>query len=138
MKAPLPGLRTEEKRSWVEKVTDEDNNWLIARNYEKDRFFDKAARHYLKDAREQKGKNPLRSALSMSCAGRCLALAGDEDNASVLYDWATRLYERVQDASNNGDGETDWLVRRISFCRSQVVELKNRRMNGDGPREWSP
>jgi len=138
LKAPLPGLRTEEKRSWVEKVTDEDNNWLIARNFEKDKFYKKAANYYLKDAKEQKEKNPLRSALSTSCAGRCLALAGNINGASLLYDRATRLYESIQNLTQGCDPKDDWLTERISFCRSQAWELTNGKPKPSEPPGWSP
>ncbi|MFQ5910005.1 MAG: hypothetical protein ACE5IJ_04695 [Thermoplasmata archaeon] len=106
----------------MEKVTDDSNHWLLARSLERDGFHNKAACHYLKDAREHKNGNVLRTALSTFCAGRCLALAGEAREAASLYIVAIRLYDNAL-GSVSGGSESEWLTERISYCRSKALDL---------------
>lgn len=124
MKSITPSNEEPEKKTWVEKVTDDSNHWLLARNLEKDGILRDAARHYLKDASEQKDKNVLRAALSLSCAGRCLAQMGKNLEASHLFLKASRLYESASELFCSDRSESLWLSERISYCRGRALALR--------------
>lgn len=125
MKALTQQTRRIEKRTWVEKVTDDTNHWLLARNLLRERHFEDAAQHYLKDASEQKEKNILRAALSICAAARCLASIGKTQESSDLFLKASMLYESAKESENNDESYMDWISERISYCQSQAAEQKN-------------
>ncbi|MFQ6128792.1 MAG: hypothetical protein ACE5QW_07825 [Thermoplasmata archaeon] len=134
-KTAVPKEKGPEKRTWVEKVTDDTNHWLSARSLEKDELYERAAYHYLKDACEQRSENILRTALSAFCAGRCLALTGDIRAAS-LFLAAGRLYESAFDSVPGSGSEADWLLERISYCRSKASDLGNGKHTAKAFSEW--
>ncbi|MFQ5885331.1 MAG: hypothetical protein ACE5IO_09560, partial [Thermoplasmata archaeon] len=117
MKLVVASTKEPEKRTWVEKVTDDKNYWLLARNLEKDGLLREAVHRYLKDASEQREKNILRTALSVTCAGRCLARLGKTLDASRLFIKALRFYESAMKSARLSSSDRDWLSERISYCR---------------------
>jgi hypothetical protein len=120
-----------EKRSWVEKVTDDDNYWLLARNCEKDGLFEKAAEHYLNDAKEQMKYNTLRTALSLCCAGNCFAKTNREVDASRSFVKAIQIYKNVLNGKSNGKFDSTWLKNRINYCRNRASKQNKRNMFSD-------
>ena len=109
-----------EKRTWVEKVTDDTNHWLLARNLLREGHFEDAAQHYLEDASEQKEKNVLRAALSISAAARCLDTIGKTQESSELFLKAGMLYESAKESENSDESYVDWISERISHCQRRA------------------
>ncbi|MFQ6107813.1 MAG: hypothetical protein ACE5QF_09575 [Thermoplasmata archaeon] len=123
MKSVVRTSKPPEKRTWVEKVTDDDNHWLMARSLEKDGLHKEAAYHYLKDASRQRDLNILRAALSSFRAGMCLSSAGENQRAVRLLLAARDLYRKAASVSAGGP-DAAWLRERISCCRRGASELK--------------
>ncbi|UCG68595.1 MAG: hypothetical protein JSV09_12410 [Thermoplasmata archaeon] len=130
MKLSNEPTRKIEKRTWVEKVTDDTNSWLLARNLERDDVFQDAASYYLKDASEQRDKNPLRTALSMSSAARCFAELGKNQRSYELFLEAMALYESVKE-SQYEQQDWDWLTERIRYCKREAFKAKNHKGSKD-------
>lgn len=116
MKLATTSSRMNEKRTWVEKVTDDTNSWLLAANLQREGHFEDAASHYIKDASEQKDKNILRAALSISSAANCLANIDKIQESARLFLRASKLYETASESVNGDYKLKNWLSERISYC----------------------
>ena len=125
MKSIVPSVRKVEKRTWVEKVTDDTNHWLLARNLIREGHFEDAAQQYLEDSSEQKEKNTLRAALSISAAARCLAIIGKTQESSNLFHKAAILYESAKESENNDESYVNWITERISHCQRRASHKEN-------------
>ena len=120
MKAPGSPVKEVEKKTWVEKVTDDSNHWFLARSLERDGLYKEASYQYLQDASHERQRNILRAALSTVYAGRCLAAAGETRMAVQLYLEAGRLYKQVLSSTGCDHPNMAWLSRMISYCRSKA------------------
>jgi len=125
LKALVQAIRKIEKRTWVEKVTDDTNPWLSARNLLREGQYEDAAQCYLKDASEQKEKNILRTALSISAAARCLAQIDKAQESSQLFLEASKLYKSAIESENRDESFLNWISERISYCQSRAAYLGN-------------
>jgi hypothetical protein len=79
------------KRTWAEKITDDQNAWLEARRLQLEGDFLGAADSYARDKRVERDRGHYaRAALSAACQGRCLERLGLDgtagfENAALLY-----------------------------------------------------
>ncbi|UCE73533.1 MAG: hypothetical protein JSV56_10970 [Methanomassiliicoccales archaeon] len=133
MKSLTQQTRKIEKRTWVEKVTDDTNSWLLARNLLREGHFEDAAQQYLEDASEQKEKNVLRAALSISAAARCLASIGKTQESSDLFLKAGMLYESARESENSDQSYTDWISERIFYCQRRASHQENEKLSVEKP-----
>lgn len=127
MKALVQAIRKIEKRTWVEKVTDDTNAWLLARNLIREGHFEDAAQQYLKDASQQEEKNILRAALSISAAARCLDSIGKTEESCALFQKAGMLYESVKEKENSDESYKKWISARISYCQMKASNHETRK-----------
>ena len=83
-----------EKRTWAEKVTDENNAWIAARRLEMEDELQEAAHEYARDAEIWLDLgHEARAALSLTCEARCMKKLGID--GTVGYKRAGELYEKA-------------------------------------------
>ena len=79
--------------TWLHRLTDESNLWLMASLSEDSRRFADAADYYIRDATQCVKKNYLiQAALSCSCAASCLEKLGYAEFADQLYAEAASIH----------------------------------------------
>ena len=104
--------------TWVDRITDESNQWLSASKAEEAKDYQAAAVLYLKDASACLVRNsPVRAALSCYCAADCLSKSGASPQATWLYTEAGRLYSSIADHGVSGSiREALWALQRAYAC----------------------
>lgn len=86
-------------KTWMDKITDEDNLWLNAIKMEDESNYFEAFVYYLKDSSECVKQNSLvKAALSCSCAASCLVSLGNMTATRQLYLESARMYEENADS----------------------------------------
>jgi hypothetical protein len=79
--------------TWIDRITDETNPWLVANKKEDENDYARAIVLYLEDATECLRQNQVvKAALSSSCAAECLAKTGKHRDANLLYSETARIY----------------------------------------------
>lgn len=106
------------KRSWVEKVTDDSNLWLLATRLEAEGDFKAASEYYIQDAEEyEKKEQDSRVALSYLCAGRCKAKLGAKAEARSLYRLAGEHYTNFAEKTmTSSPHEASWGFAKAADC----------------------
>ena len=106
--------------TWVDRITDDSNQWLSAGRAEEARDYSTAAVLYLKDASSCVARgSPVRAALSCYCAAECVSRMGASSYADRLYFEAGRLYSSVADHGVSGSiREALWALQRAYACYS--------------------
>jgi len=71
-----------EKKTWIERVSDTEDDWVRASRLEREGRYEEASKYYLKDA--EKERNPAMAALSYLSAAKCLAKVGKKEAAKYF------------------------------------------------------
>ncbi|HZC88295.1 MAG TPA: hypothetical protein VE199_01650 [Nitrososphaera sp.] len=100
-------------KTWLQRLTDNDNLWFHAIKAEDEGHFDDAASYYLNDALGCiKQRSLVRAALSCSCAANCLSRMGALSQARTLYSEAANIYVENSDlAMSESIREAMWSLQ---------------------------
>ena len=106
--------------TWVDRITDESNQWLSAGKAEEAKDYSTAAVLYIRDAAACLMRNsPVRAALSCYCAAECASRLGATLQADWLYSEAGRIYSSIADHGVSGSiREALWALQRDYACYS--------------------
>lgn len=110
------------KKPWVERITDENNLWILAMRLENQGDFANAAICYLDDASIWKQQDALpRVALSSVCTANCLIKMGHSDLAKhVLERAGDFFFEHAESVIGWFPRESAWAFTQAYFCYSHA------------------
>ena len=113
------------EKTWVEKVSEEKSEWLLATRLEREGNLEEAAEHYLREARRQDGKNAAMAALGYLSAAKCLLRVGRRDEALELFRLAGDKYrEYAESTSSIAPTSTVWGYRMAAKCYMWAEEYE--------------
>jgi hypothetical protein len=113
-------------KTWLDRITDETNVWLLAVKTEEANDYESAATLFLNDATScLENGSTVRSALSCRCAADCLTKAGAVEQGKRLYFEAGVIYSETADARFSVSiRESLWALQRAYECFVLAEDVK--------------
>jgi tetratricopeptide (TPR) repeat protein len=85
---------TKDKKSWVEKISDEEDLWLRATRLEEEGNYEEASHLYIEEGKCREAEGDLaKAALCYLSAAKCKIQSGEREEALGLYGKAASNYE---------------------------------------------